>query len=124
MRPHVAFRRALETAFALPSTWAADAPDSLILCRCEEITAGTLRACVRDTNTRELNRLKALTRIGMGRCQGRMCAPAAGRLLAHATNQPLKDVGRLRTQAPVKPLPIAMLHETAPTTLVPADEDD
>ena len=124
MQPHIAFRRALETAFAPPATWAAEAPDSLILCRCEEITAGTLRACVRDTNAREVNRLKALTRIGMGRCQGRMCAPAAARLLAHATSQPLKDVGRLRTQAPVKPLPIAMLHETAPATLVPADEDD
>jgi hydrogen cyanide synthase HcnB len=124
MQPHITFRRALETAFSLPPTWAADAPDDLIVCRCEEITAGALRACARDTGARELNRLKALTRIGMGRCQGRMCAPAAARLLAHAAGCNLKDVGRLRGQAPVKPLPIAMLHDTAPNTLVPVDEDD
>jgi len=124
MQPHVTFRRALETAFSLPPNWAAEAPDDLIVCRCEEITAGELRACARDTGARELNRLKALTRIGMGRCQGRMCAPGAARLLAEATGCPLKDVGRLRGQAPVKPLPVALLHEAAPNTAVPEDEDD
>ncbi len=123
-RPHITFRRGLETAFGLPSRWAADAPDALIVCRCEEITAGELRACVRETGTREMNRLKALTRIGMGRCQGRMCAPAASRLLADAAGCALKDVGRLRGQAPVKPFPINVLHEYTPSTLVPADEDD
>ena len=121
---HITFRSGLETAFALPARWAAEAPDNLIVCRCEEITAGELRACVRDTGARELNRLKALTRIGMGRCQGRMCAPAAARLLADAAGCALKDVGRLRGQAPVKPLPISLLHERAPNTVVPEDEDD
>jgi len=121
---HLRFRRGLETAFAPPASWAAEAPDALIVCRCEEVTAGELRACVRDTGARELNRLKALTRIGMGRCQGRMCAPAASRLLAHAAGCELSDVGRLRGQAPIKPVPIAMLHDVAPSTAVPADEDD
>jgi len=121
---HITFRRGLETAFALPTRWAAEAPDDLIVCRCEEITAGELRACVRDTGARELNRLKALTRIGMGRCQGRMCAPAAARLLADAAGCELKEVGRLRGQAPIKPLPISLLHDRAPSTVVPEDEDD
>ena len=121
---HITFRRGLETAFALPTRWAAEAPDDLIVCRCEEITAGELRACARDTSARELNRLKALTRIGMGRCQGRMCAPAAARLLADAAGCELKEVGRLRGQAPIKPLPISLLHDRAPSTVVPEDEDD
>ena len=124
MHPQLRFRVGLATAFALPARWAQDAPDELIVCRCEEISAGELRACVRETGTHELNRLKALTRIGMGRCQGRMCAPGAARLLAEATGCPLKDVGRLRGQAPVKPLPVALLHEAAPSTVVPEDEDD
>ena len=124
MQPHVTFRQALETAFPLPTNWAAESPDALIVCRCEEITAGDLRACARDTGTRELNRLKALTRIGMGRCQGRMCAPAAARLLAHAAGCNLKDVGHLRSQPPVRPLPLTLLHDAAPSTAVPEDEDD
>lgn len=124
LRAHTAFRRGLETAFAPPPRWAADAPDELIVCRCEEVTAGDLRSCARETGTREMNRLKALTRIGMGRCQGRMCAPAASRLLADAAGCELREVGRLRGQAPIKPIPIAMLHEQAPSTLVPEDQDD
>jgi NADPH-dependent 2,4-dienoyl-CoA reductase/sulfur reductase-like enzyme len=123
-QPHITFRRGLETAFPPPRRWAAEAPDDLIVCRCEEITAGELRACVRETGTREMNRLKALTRIGMGRCQGRMCAPAAARLLAEAAACALKDVGRLRGQAPIKPLPISLLHDKAPSSVVPEDEDD
>jgi NADPH-dependent 2,4-dienoyl-CoA reductase/sulfur reductase-like enzyme len=124
LQAHINFRRGLETAFAPPSRWAADAPDALIVCRCEEVTAGELRACVRETGTREMNRLKALTRIGMGRCQGRMCAPAASRLLAQAAGCQLHEVGRLRGQAPIKPIPIAMLHDHAPSTVVPEDQDD
>ena len=124
LRSHATFRRGLETAFAPPPRWAADAPDALIVCRCEEVSAGELRACVRETGTREMNRLKALTRIGMGRCQGRMCAPGASRLLAHAAGCGLHEVGRLRGQAPIKPIPIAMLHEQSPSTLVPEDQDD
>jgi len=124
LHAHATFRRGLETAFAPPERWAADAPDELIVCRCEEITAGELRACARETGAREMNRLKALTRIGMGRCQGRMCAPAAARLLAHAAGCELRDVGRFRGQAPIKPIPIAMLHDRAPSTIVPEDQDD
>ena len=121
---HVRFREGMEIAFALPRTWAADAPDGLIVCRCEEVTAGELRTCVRSTGTREINRLKALTRIGMGRCQGRMCAPAAARLLADAAGCTLEDVGRLRGQAPVKPLPIHLLRDAVDAQRVPAEEAD
>jgi hydrogen cyanide synthase HcnB len=100
-----AFRRGLERAFPFPQDWAASAPDELVICRCEEITAGQLRQCVSDTGTRELNRLKALTRVGMGRCQGRTCGVAAAEILAHACGSAPQEVGRLRGQAPIKPLP-------------------
>lgn len=124
-RRHLSFRRGLETAFALPPRWAADAPDDLIVCRCEEISAGELRRCVKTTGTREMNRLKALTRIGMGRCQGRVCAPAAARLLADAAGCDLKDVGRLRSQAPIKPLPIGLIRDAGDSHRdVPFEERD
>lgn len=123
---HQRFREGLETLCPLPADWAAQAPDHLIVCRCEEVDAGTLRHCVRETGTRELNRLKALTRIGMGRCQGRMCAPAAARLLADAAGCGLHEVGRLRSQPPVKPVPIAALGAMAGNAAapVPAEQRD
>ena len=100
------FRQGLETAFPFPTDWAAQAPDELVVCRCENITAGELRQQVKDTGAPELNRLKALSRVGMGRCQGRMCGVAAAEILAHTSGQPIEQVGRLRAQAPIKPLPL------------------
>jgi NADPH-dependent 2,4-dienoyl-CoA reductase/sulfur reductase-like enzyme len=102
-----AFRGGLERAFPFPPDWAAQARDDLVICRCEEVTAGQLRQCVHDTGAVELNRLKALTRVGMGRCQGRTCGVAAAEILAQAAARSPEQVGRLRGQAPVKPLPFA-----------------
>lgn len=101
------FRAGLERAFPFPSDWAAQASDALVVCRCEEVTAGALRRTAATTGATDINRLKALCRVGMGRCQGRMCAVAAGEILAHCTGRSVEAVGRLRGQAPVKPIPFA-----------------
>ncbi|SAK60876.1 (2Fe-2S)-binding protein [Caballeronia temeraria] len=107
-----AFRAGIEQAFAPPANEAQRWPDDLVVCRCEDVTAGALRACIRSGLATEVNRLKALTRIGMGRCQGRMCGESATALLAAETGKTLADVGRLRSQAPVKPIPITpMLYD-------------
>jgi NADPH-dependent 2,4-dienoyl-CoA reductase/sulfur reductase-like enzyme len=101
------FREGIEAAFAPPAHCAAQWPDDMTVCRCEEIDAGTVRRCIRGGEANEINRLKALTRVGMGRCQGRMCGEAALALLAEETGKPLEAVGRLRSQPPVKPIPLS-----------------
>jgi NADPH-dependent 2,4-dienoyl-CoA reductase/sulfur reductase-like enzyme len=104
------FRAALERAFPFPAKLAADTADDTILCRCEVITAGELRAAANEALATlppsEVNRAKALTRVGMGRCQGRVCGAAAAEVLATALSCPVEQVGRLRGQPPVKPIPI------------------
>ncbi|NPU69545.1 FAD-dependent oxidoreductase [Bradyrhizobium sp. 83012] len=100
-------RDALEAAFPFPSHWAAGLADDALLCRCEDISAGEARRAIGDFALTEMNRLKAVTRIGMGRCQGRMCAAAAAELLAAQTRREVGAVGRLRAQAPIKPIPLA-----------------
>jgi hypothetical protein len=40
----------------------------------------------------------------MGRCQGRYCGHAAAEIVAAAASIPVEQIGRLRSQAPVKPL--------------------
>lgn len=47
-------------------------PEEAIVCRCERITAGEIRAAVRD-GVRDMNQLKAITRAGMGSCGGKTC---------------------------------------------------
>ena len=104
------FREGLERAFPFPQDWAAHAPDELVVCRCENVTAGELRQTIHDSGADELNRLKALSRVGMGRCQGRMCGVAAAEILAHVVGKPVQLVGRLRGQAPIKPIPIHLMY--------------
>ena len=101
------FRHGLETAFPFPEQWAAQAPDALILCRCEEISVGDVRAVV-DEGHWEINRVKAHCRVGMGRCQGRMCGLAAAEVVAERSGRAIEHVGRLRGQAPIKPLPFGV----------------
>jgi len=107
LRSNLQFRQGLETAFPTAVHWARDCADDLVICRCEEITAGQLRRSVQQEGTVEINRLKAMTRVGMGRCQGRMCGAAAAEILAHATGVSVAEAGRLRVQAPVKPIPVS-----------------
>jgi bacterioferritin-associated ferredoxin len=101
------FRKGLEQAFAFPEDWAANTPDDLIVCRCEEVLAGDIRQVVREGHW-EINRVKAHCRVGMGRCQGRMCSAAAAEIIACESQRPVSDIGRLRAQSPIKPLPFGL----------------
>jgi len=101
------FRLGLAEAFPWPYEAVRTLPDETVVCRCETITAGELRASCHVKNADEVNRAKAFSRVGMGRCQGRYCGSAAAEILAHARGVPVEEVGRLRGQAPVKPLPMS-----------------
>ena len=98
------FRAGLAQAFPWPHAQAAAVPDDTVVCRCESISAGELRRCVNDMGSQELNRAKAFSRVGMGRCQGRYCGHAGAEIVAACARIPIEQVGRLRGQAPVKPL--------------------
>ncbi|MBX8522643.1 FAD-dependent oxidoreductase [Pseudomonas cichorii] len=98
------FRVGLTEAFPWPAAQAAALPDDAIVCRCEMISAGELRGVVRQKGACEVNRAKAFSRVGMGRCQGRYCSQAGAEVIAAAAGVPVEQVGRQRGQAPVKPL--------------------
>lgn len=102
------FARGLAKAFPWPHQQAAALADDTILCRCECVTVGDVRRTMDVTGAAETNRAKAFSRVGMGRCQGRYCGHAAAEVIAAHGDFPVADAGRLRGQAPVKPLPIAI----------------
>jgi NADPH-dependent 2,4-dienoyl-CoA reductase/sulfur reductase-like enzyme len=104
------FQRGLAQAFAWPHEWMRDLPDDSLVCRCEEISAGALRQALRTPfGPTEINRLKAFTRCGMGRCQGRFCGLAASELAAVVLDRPHREMGWMRAQAPAKPLPVSTI---------------
>jgi NADPH-dependent 2,4-dienoyl-CoA reductase/sulfur reductase-like enzyme len=101
------FASGIAAAFPWPAEQITRVSDDTIVCRCEAIEAGELRRVVRDEGAREVNRAKAFSRVGMGRCQGRYCVHAAAEVIAGCADVPIEQVGRHRSQAPVKPLSIS-----------------
>ncbi|MBN1260350.1 MAG: FAD-dependent oxidoreductase [Anaerolineae bacterium] len=53
--------------------------DDTIVCRCERVTAGEIRALIRK-GYRDINEIKAVTRAGMGACGGKTCTALILRL--------------------------------------------
>jgi thioredoxin reductase len=83
--------------------------DDTIVCRCEELTLGDIRAVV-DIGLVGPNQLKSFSRAGMGPCQGRFCGLTVQELIARQTGQKPADVGYFRLRPPIKPL---LLEELA-----------
>jgi NADPH-dependent 2,4-dienoyl-CoA reductase/sulfur reductase-like enzyme len=85
------------------------APETLA-CRCEEVSFAEVRAAM-EQGAKDLQAVKLLTRLGMGPCQGRNCAPHTGMLLCRATGETPVKVGRINPRPPVKPVTLGALAE-------------
>ncbi len=53
--------------------------DEMIVCRCERVSAGEIRALIRQ-GYRDFNEIKTVTRAGMGSCGGKTCTSIIKRL--------------------------------------------
>jgi NADPH-dependent 2,4-dienoyl-CoA reductase/sulfur reductase-like enzyme len=82
--------------------------DEVVVCRCEEITAGQIRRAVR-LGAQGPNQVKAFVRCGMGPCQGRLCGPVASAVIARERDLPIADIGAFRPRAPYKPITVGAL---------------
>ena len=82
--------------------------DHVIVCRCEEVTAGTIRRLAREGCTGP-NQMKAFTRCGMGPCQGRFCAPVVTQLLAEVHARSPAEIATYRIRPPLKPITLGEL---------------
>ncbi|TDH60645.1 FAD-dependent oxidoreductase [Dankookia rubra] len=107
-RAKLALRPFLDALYAPPDWVLAPPDDATLVCRCEEVTAGQVRAAARLGATGP-NQLKAYLRAGMGPCQGRLCGATLAALIAETRNTSLEAVGTLRPRAPYKPLTVAEL---------------
>jgi NADPH-dependent 2,4-dienoyl-CoA reductase/sulfur reductase-like enzyme/Fe-S-cluster-containing hydrogenase component 2/bacterioferritin-associated ferredoxin len=53
--------------------------DDTIICRCERVSAGEIRALIRE-GYRDMNEIKAVLRAGMGSCGGKTCTALVRRI--------------------------------------------
>jgi thioredoxin reductase/bacterioferritin-associated ferredoxin len=82
------------------------AGDDTVVCRCEDVPAGALRAAIAG-GARSVRELRSLTRCGMGYCQGRTCGPILQLALSQATGIPLEHCGDLHQRPVAVPVPLA-----------------
>lgn len=106
LRRHRRFQDALWAVFAAPRAGLSLADAATIVCRCEEVTMGEIEAVLAD-GAPALGEVKRRTRCGMGRCQGRYCAPLLAEHLAATQGRPLDNFALFAPRAPVKPIAIA-----------------
>ncbi len=84
------------------------ADDTILACRCEEVSVGQIRRAVRLGATGP-NQVKAFIRCGMGPCQGRVCGPIVSAVIAQARGVPIAEIGLYRPRAPYKPITVGTL---------------
>lgn len=80
--------------------------EDVIVCRCEEVTAGQIRRYV-ELGCLGPNQTKAFGRCGMGPCQGRFCGLTVTEIIAQARGVEPSDVGYYRIRPPIKPVMLA-----------------
>jgi len=102
-----ALRPLLDSLYA-PRAQGMSPRDETIVCRCESVTAGEIRAAIRD-GARDPNHVKAQTRCAMGPCLGRQCGTLLSHLVAQATGRSMADVGLARARPPLRPITLAEL---------------
>ncbi len=104
---HRAVRPLLDRMYP-PRTEILRPADDVVVCRCEEVTAGQIRAVARR-GCQGPNQAKAFLRAGMGACQGRMCGPTVSELFAEAQDRNAASVGYYRIRPPLKPVTVGEL---------------
>ena len=82
--------------------------DEVMVCRCEEVTAGELRSFV-ALGCEGPNQAKSFGRCGMGPCQGRMCGLTVTEVIAKARGVSAQEVGYYRIRSPIKPITLGEL---------------
>jgi bacterioferritin-associated ferredoxin len=80
--------------------------DDMIICRCEEITKGEIKAAIRN-GMQTVNGIKRITRAGMGLCQGQTCQRLVIQIIAEELRQSVADIEPTTARGPVRPLNLA-----------------
>ena len=85
------------------------AKEDTIICRCEEITLGEVDEAI-ARGGRAINEIKRMTRVGMGRCQGRMCSPLLVERISRTVGfEETPGPGYLNPRPPLKPIKLGSM---------------
>ena len=105
---HRAFQHALWRLYDAPVARLEDVEGDAHVCRCEEVTKAALDESL-GLGMTDIGAVKRATRIGMGRCQGRYCAPPLAGFMARRSGVDPQDLSFFAPRVPIKPVDIGTL---------------
>jgi NADPH-dependent 2,4-dienoyl-CoA reductase/sulfur reductase-like enzyme len=110
------FASAMHRAYPVPAGWTGWLTDATTVCRCEEVTAGAVRAAVTDLGATDPRTVKLLARPGMGLCQGRVCGYATASLVAQQRGRRVteQDLAGIAARPIAQPVSLGTLAENPP----------
>lgn len=79
-------------------------PDDILICRCEEITAGEIRKAIAEGGADSVTGVKRRVRAGMGLCQGKSCGRIITRMIAEHTGKKPMELYPATDRPPVRPV--------------------
>jgi len=84
-------------------------PDDVLVCRCEEITAGEIRKAIREQGAGNVTEVKRRTRAGMGLCQGKSCGKIIIRMISEELGRGPQEILPAADRPPVRPVTFSEL---------------
>ena len=100
---------AAEPAVFTPVPDAEYIDDDVIVCRCEEVTAGQVRKAVREYAGESVTSIKRRVRCGMGLCQGKTCGKLVTRIIQEETGKKASEIPPATDRPPVRPVTFGAL---------------
>ncbi len=94
----------------IPAAGYASIPKETIICRCEQIRLAEILESI-HLGFSTMASVKKATRCGMGRCQGRTCAPILQEILMTHPDAASNGPAPLSVRSPVKPVALESLLE-------------
>jgi NAD(P)H-nitrite reductase large subunit len=79
-----------------------------IICRCEEVTLGDIKAAIAEGYL-TVDAIKRATRAGMGSCQGRSCGRLIRQILSMIKSEGQETLVPATARPPLRPCKLAIL---------------
>ena len=109
LRRQRGFQQSLWNLFRPAGRLLAGLDETALVCRCEGLSLAELSSALTNQSRPSLASIKRLTRVGMGRCQGRYCGVTLERILTERQDSPLEEGDLWAPRPPISQTRIADL---------------
>jgi len=108
LRNQLGFQKVLWRIFKAPVFIDELAEEETVVCRCLSISYSQIKSGISE-DTLSAGASKRISRVGMGRCQGRYCSPVIQKLISENSGLEMDERSGFAPQMPIKPVEIGVI---------------